>query len=117
MLIRLSSRDGRGGAGLLGVAKDFPESAPLIETASFVKNDSSLVRSPPFDPFSLLGIPKRRTWASRWESCSGFSLRRAFCVASRAVGEGGRGAGFIACATVRGIVGMLHEDMTGSARK
>jgi hypothetical protein len=34
-------------------------------------------------------------------------------VASRAPGEGGRGAGFIACATVRGIVGMLHEEMTG----
>ena len=34
-------------------------------------------------------------------------------MASRAVGEGGRGAGFIVCATAKGIVGMLHEDTTG----
>jgi len=34
-------------------------------------------------------------------------------VASRAVGDGGRGAGFIACATIKGMVGMLHDDTTG----
>ena len=34
-------------------------------------------------------------------------------MASRAVGEGGRGAGFIVCATAKGIVGILHEDTTG----
>lgn len=35
-------------------------------------------------------------------------------MASRAVGEGGRGAGFIACATTKGIVGTLQEEMTRS---
>jgi hypothetical protein len=34
-------------------------------------------------------------------------------VAARAVGDGGRGAGFIAWATARGIVGTLTEDTTG----
>lgn len=29
------------------------------------------------------------------------------------MGEGGRGDGFIACATDNGIVGMLHEEITG----
>lgn len=52
--------------------------------------------------------------ASRVDNWFGSPRRRAFCVAARAVGEGGRGAGFIACATVRGIVGILHEDTTGS---
>ena len=112
VLVRRSSRDGRGGAGLLGDV-DFwmGDSGSLVETVSFVKNDSSLVRSP---FWFLLGIPMRSTCASRLDSWFGFSLRSAFCVASRAVGEGGRGAGFIACATVKGMVGMLHEDMTGS---
>lgn len=40
------------------------------------------------------------------------SGRLAFCVASGVVGDGGEG--FIACATTSGIVGMLHEDTTGS---
>jgi hypothetical protein len=52
--------------------------------------------------------------ASRLDSWLGLSRRRAFCVASRAVGDGGRGDGFIACATIRGIVGILQDDMTGS---
>lgn len=34
-------------------------------------------------------------------------------MAARAKGEGGRGDGFIAWATVKGIVGMLLEDTTG----
>jgi hypothetical protein len=38
------------------------------------------------------------------------------CVAARAVGDGGRGAGFMACATAKGIVGTFTEDTTGSAR-
>lgn len=55
-----------------------------------------------------------RTLASRVDSWLGFSRRRAFCVAARAVGEGGRGAGFMAWATMRGIVGILQEETTGS---
>lgn len=35
-------------------------------------------------------------------------------MASRCEGEGGRGAGFMVCATARGIVGMLHDEITGS---
>lgn len=38
-------------------------------------------------------------------------------MASRAVGDGGRGAGFMACATTRGIVGILHDEMTGSTER
>ena len=58
-----------------------------------------------------------RIRASRVESWFGFSRRNAFCVAARAVGEGGLGAGFIACATVSGMVGILTEDTTGSVSK
>ena len=36
-------------------------------------------------------------------------------MASRAVGEGGRGPGFMACATMSGIVEILQDDTTGSA--
>ncbi len=115
--MRRNSREGRGGTGLLGDTAFFVfiatgDSGSFVETVSFVKKDSSLARSP-FG--SLLGIPMRSTCASRLDSWCGFSLRMAFCVASRAVGEGGRGAGFIACATVKGMVGILHDDITGSA--
>ena len=61
------------------------------------------------------GSPMRMR-ASRVESWLGFSRRSAFCVAARAVGDGGLGAGFIACATVSGMVGMLTEDTTGSVK-
>jgi hypothetical protein len=37
------------------------------------------------------------------------------CVAARAVGDGGRGAGFMACATANGMVGTFTEDTTGPA--
>ena len=45
----------------------------------------------------------------------GAPARIARCTASRCVGEGGRGAGFIACATVSGMVGRLADEMTGPA--
>ena len=38
------------------------------------------------------------------------------CVAARAFGDGGRGAGFMAWATAKGIVGTLTEDTTGPTR-
>ena len=38
-------------------------------------------------------------------------------MAARAEGEGGRGAGFIACATVKGIVGILQDDTTGAIER
>lgn len=53
------------------------------------------------------------TCASRLESWFGFSRLRAFWVAARCEGEGGRGAGFMAWATVSGMVGMLHDETTG----
>ena len=53
---------------------------------------------------------------SRTDGSLVFSRRRALCVAARAEGDGGRGAGFIAWATTKGIVGILHEDITGSRR-
>jgi len=82
-------------------------------TASFLKNDSNLRRSLSFSSPDDEGSPIRMR-ASRLDSWLGFSRRSAFCVASRAVGDGGRGEGFIACATIRGIVGILQDDMTGS---
>src|SRR5258706_10994061 len=54
-----------------------------------------------------------RTRASRGESSIGAPARMARCTASRCVGEGGRGAGFIACAMVSGMVGTLADEMTG----
>ena len=55
-----------------------------------------------------------RISASRVESWFVFSHRIiARWVVARAVGDGGRGAGFIAWATARGIVGTLTEDATG----
>jgi hypothetical protein len=53
--------------------------------------------------------------ASRVDSWFVFSRLIARCVAALACGDGGRGAGFIACATDRGIVGTLTEDTTGPA--
>jgi hypothetical protein len=112
----LLSLEGLGGAGVGGACggKD-PRMASSLKsvTASFEKNDSNLRRSFSFSSPEGAGSPIR-TRASRLESWLGFSRRRAFCVASRAVGDGGRGAGFMACATVRGIVGILHDDITGS---
>lgn len=35
-------------------------------------------------------------------------------MAARAAGDGGRGTGFMAWATTSGMVGILHEEITGS---
>lgn len=85
----------------------------LFESAvSFVKNESNLPL--PFLRSSEDGRPMR-IQASPLDSWFGFSLLKAFCVASRAVGEGGRGAGFTAWATSNVIVAIiLTDDMTGS---
>lgn len=71
-------------------------SALVVERVSLVlvKKESSLARSVP--PFSLAVTPMSNTCASRWVSWFGFSGRIAFCVAARAPGDGGLGAGFIA---------------------
>lgn len=108
VLSRRCSLEGRGGAGDLGTPADI---GSLLATASLLKNDSRRALSSL--PSALDGRPIRIR-ASRLDSWLGFSRRRAFWVASRAVGDGGRGAGFIACATIRGMVGMLHDEMTGS---
>ncbi len=44
------------------------------------------------------------------------SWREALWAAAIAVGEGGRGAGFMACATIKGIVGMLQDEITGPSK-
>ena len=80
-----------------------------IDSASCVEKTESRRWRSPVEPTPM------RTWASRVLSWLVFSRRRAFWVAARCVGEGGRGAGFIAWATCRGIVGMLTDDTTGSA--
>jgi hypothetical protein len=86
---------------------------------SSLKIESIRNRLPPLSCMScpLLGNvvgPKLiKISASRVESWFVFSRRIARWVAARAVGDGGRGAGFIACATDRGIVGTLTEDTTG----
>ena len=118
VLARRDSLDGRGGALLKLFAPPCPFS--LVSAGWFAKKDSSLTRSlscPSSTRVALSedGSPMRMR-ASRVESWLGFSRRSAFCVAARAVGEGGLGAGFIACATVSGIVGMLTEDTTGSVK-
>jgi hypothetical protein len=56
-----------------------------------------------------------RIFASRVLSWFGFSRRVARWAASRAPGDGGRGAGFIVCATASGIVGMFTDEITASA--
>ena len=77
--------------------------------AALLEKESNPARS------SLTSVALRpKTRVSRVDSCSVFSRRSALCVAARAEGEGGRGAGFMACATTRGIVGILQEDTTGS---
>ena len=102
---RFKSLDGLGGAAVRGVA-----TLPLTEAASSEKKVWTPCRPALASP--LLGKPIN-TRASRLESWLGFSRRRAFCVASRAPGDGGRGAGFIVWATARGIVGMLQDETTG----
>jgi hypothetical protein len=80
-----------------------------------VKKESSRVRSS-FGGVSAFTKPvSMSTRASRVDGWSVFSRLIARCVAARAVGEGGRGAGFIACATIKGMVGILTDDTTGSA--
>jgi hypothetical protein len=112
---RRISRDGLGGTPVLTIARLCGGSPcsivlPLRES---IENVGSMRRSGSTTlPASGEGSPMRIR-ASRFESWLGFSRRIAFWVASRAVGEGGRGAGFIACATLRGIVGMLHDETTG----
>ena len=41
----------------------------------------------------------------------------ALWVAARELGEGGRGGGFIACATSNGIVGTVAVELTASAKQ
>jgi hypothetical protein len=122
------SLDGLGGTGIgIGVGGGESETtrAPSFiglkfelysAAASSEKNDSNLRRSLSFSSPDGAGSPIS-TRASRLDNLSGFSRSRAFCIASRAVGDGGRGAGFMACATISGIVGMLHDDITGSNTK
>ena len=90
-------------------------SGGLEEATLFVKKESRRARSP--SPFvvglSLPAMPMR-ICASLLDNWFGLSRRWARWVAALAVGEGGRGEGFIACATGRGIVGMLLDDTTGS---
>jgi hypothetical protein len=54
-----------------------------------------------------------RTFASRLDKPLESPCRDALCAAATAVGDGGRGAGFMDCAMLRGMVGMLHDEMTG----
>jgi hypothetical protein len=121
---RRISRDGRGGAGLppgairgdSGVGADWLGGTAGAGASS--RNDDGRRRSSmgtatgcPF--LSWPGMPMR-ICASRVESWFGLSRRVARCVASRAAGDGGRGAGFIVCATCSGIVGMFTDEITGS---
>jgi hypothetical protein len=113
-----SSLEGLGGAIdielAFGVVADLGVGGPMLlleSTVLSVNTASNLVLSFP----SSLEIPIS-TRASRLESWLGFSRRIAFCVAARWVGDGGRGAGFIACATTRGMVEMFTDDMTGPGR-
>ena len=45
----------------------------------------------------------------------GFDDKLAFCIRAAEVGEGGRGGGFIDCATARGMVLILADEVTGAA--
>jgi hypothetical protein len=79
--------DGRGGAGILGVERLLSPST----VAASLKKDSNPACS------SLTSVASRpKTRVSRVDSFSVFFRRRALCIASRAEGDGGRGAGFIA---------------------
>ena len=82
---------GRGGADALVGDEGLLSATFFVVTAS-LKKESNRPRS------SLTSITCRpiRTRVSRVDNCSVFSRRRALCVASRAEGDGGRGAGFIA---------------------
>jgi hypothetical protein len=79
--------------------------------SSSLKKDSTR-RRPPDEGAG--GMPIKIS-ASRVDSWFVFSRLMARCVAARAFGDGGRGAGFIAWATARGMVGTLTEDTTGPA--
>jgi hypothetical protein len=107
---RRISRDGRAGGAnellVVGGAED-----KTLGRSSSPKTESARARS----SLGAVGIPIS-TRASRVDRWLVSSRRIALCVASRAEGDGGRGAGFIVCATTRGIVEILHEEMTGSKR-
>jgi hypothetical protein len=60
----------------------------------------------PLDPEPLAGMLDR-TAASFAVSSVVLSLTFAFCVRARDIGEGGRGGGFIFCASTREIVALL----------
>lgn len=109
----LISRGGRtGGACNLGLG----EGTTGASVGSSLKIESTRSRLPPLScPLlgGVVGAMLIRISASRVESWFVFSRRIARWVAARAVGDGGRGAGFIAWATDRGIVGTLTEDTTG----
>ena len=78
--------DGRGGTEAFG-----DEGLLSPSVAALLKKESNRARS------SLASVTLRpKIRVSRVDSCSTFSRRRALCVAARAEGDGGRGAGFIA---------------------
>jgi hypothetical protein len=112
----LNSRGGRTGGGDSRVGLLDGEMGSTAGN-SLLKKDSSRRR-----PLSLSckygstgdEIPPIKISASRVESWFVFSRLIARCVAALAPGDGGRGAGFIAWATARGMVGTLTEDTTGS---
>ena len=118
----LSSRGGRTGGGDDRVGLLDGEMGSTAAN-SLLKKDSSRRRPPALLSLSGEygstgdGVPPIKISASRVESWFVFSRLIARCVAALAPGDGGRGAGFIAWATARGMVGTLTEDTTGSRRK
>ena len=83
--------DGRGGAEACGDEGLLCPSgmAALLKKGSICDSVRSSLK---FESVIL----KPKTRVSREVSCSVLSRRRALCVAARAEGDGGRGAGFIA---------------------
>lgn len=119
-LMRRDSLAGLGGA-LFGFGVDAPDTLPLLIDSTAVESIEfrrlwerrvELSSVPP--PSEGEGNPMRMR-ASRLESWFGFSRLYDFWVAARCVGEGGLGAGFMACATVSGMVGMLQDETTAPA--
>lgn len=55
--------------------------------------------------------------ASDAESELGLVVRDAFCIRMASVGEGGRGGGFIVCATASGMVLIFEDDVTGATSR
>ena len=119
-LVLRDSRVGREGAsapgGRLCAAATFSPCPTCGSGSMLVNRLSPSMGAVSVSPPSWSLVSPMRMRASRVDSWFGFSRRRAFCVAARWVGDGGRGAGFMVCATARGIVGMLQDEITGSAK-